>query len=172
MRGTLQEISLYRPTDLFWYRAECTPTSKVFVRSYGGLMGLVAARHGGPEKFDSMEHLASCANRVVLRVLEDINQLPVNVLTMDFVSDQVSAPKFTSVCSWRAINPQPRDVVVNLLTPSYEIRELNVFKISVTRETRPNGMRDYAKCAMRGVTQDHDAAKRKLLAKNLSSATA
>lgn len=89
MRGTLQEIGLYRPTDLFWYRAECTPSEKVFVRSVGGLVGLIAARHGGPEKFDSLEHLAACANRVVLRVLGDVGQLPFNVLTMDFISDQV-----------------------------------------------------------------------------------
>jgi hypothetical protein len=90
MRGTMQEIGLYRPTDLFWYRAECTPTPKMHSRSWGGILGLIAARHGGPEKFDNLEHLAACANRVVLRVLNDVNQLPMNVLTMDFISDQVS----------------------------------------------------------------------------------
>ena len=89
MRGTLQEIGLYRPTDLFWYRAECTPSEKVCTRSMGGLIGLINARHGGPEKFDSLEHLAACANRVVLRVLSDVNKVAFNVLTMDFINDQV-----------------------------------------------------------------------------------
>ena len=89
MRGTLQEIGLYRPSCLFWYRAECTPSTKMYVRSVGGLTGLVAARHGGPEKFDDMEDLAAAANHVILNVLNDINQLPFNILTMDFVSDQV-----------------------------------------------------------------------------------
>ena len=91
MRGTLQEIGLYRPSCLFWYKAECTPSTKMYVRSVGGLAGLVAARHGGPEKFDGMKDLAAAANHVVLDVLNDINQLPFNIVTMDFVSDQVLA---------------------------------------------------------------------------------
>ena len=61
----------------------------MYVRSVGGLTGLVAARHGGPEKFDDMQDLAAAANHVVLNVLNDINLLPFNVLTMDFVNDQV-----------------------------------------------------------------------------------
>jgi len=89
MRGTLQEIGLYRPSCLFWYKAECTPSTKMYVRSVGGLTGLVAARHGGPEKFDDMHDLAAAANHVILNVLNDINLLPFNILTMDFVSDQV-----------------------------------------------------------------------------------
>ena len=72
------------------YRAECTPSTKMYVRSVGGLAGLVAARHGGPEKFDGMKDLAAAANHVVLDVLNDINQLPFNIITTDFVSDQVS----------------------------------------------------------------------------------
>jgi len=90
MRGTLQEIGLYRPSCLFWYKAECTPSTKMYVRSVGGLTGLVAARHGGPEKFNDMQDLAAAANHVILNVLNDINLLPFNILTMDFVSDQVS----------------------------------------------------------------------------------
>jgi hypothetical protein len=89
MRGTLQETGLYRPSCLFWYKAECTPSSQMFVRSVGGLPGLVAARHGGPEKFDSMEDLAAAANCVVLKVLGDINLLPFNILTTDFINDQI-----------------------------------------------------------------------------------
>jgi len=89
MRGTLQEIGLYRPSCLFWYRAECTPSTKMYVRSVGGLTGLVAARHGGPEKFDDMQDLAAAANHVVLNVLNDVNLLPFNILTTDYVNDQV-----------------------------------------------------------------------------------
>jgi len=92
MRGTLQEIGLYRPSCLFWYKAECTPSTKMYVRSVGGLTGLVAARHGGPEKFNDMEDLAAAASHVILNVLNDINQLPFNILTMDFISDQVLLP--------------------------------------------------------------------------------
>ena len=65
----------------------------MYVRSVGGLTGLVAARHGGPEKFDDMQDLAAAANHVVFNVLNDINQLPFNILTMDFVSDQVLLPR-------------------------------------------------------------------------------
>ena len=90
MRGTLGEIGLYRPSCLFWYKAECTPSRKMYVRSVGGLTGLVAARNGGPEKFDDMQDLAAAANHVVFTRLNVINQLPFNVLTMDFVSDKVS----------------------------------------------------------------------------------
>lgn len=89
MRGTLAEIGLYRPSCVFWYRAECTPTQKVYIRSAGGVFGVVAGRHGGPEKFNSMEHLAWCANDVVLRVLNDVSRLPFNILTTDFVNDKV-----------------------------------------------------------------------------------
>ena len=89
MRGTLQEIGLYRQTCLFWYKAECTPSRKMYLRSVGGLTGLVAARNGGPEKFDDMEDLAAAANLVVLNVLNDINLLPFNIITTNFVSDQV-----------------------------------------------------------------------------------
>ena len=85
-----REIGLYRPSCLFWYKAECTPSTKMFVRSVGGITGLVAARNGGPEKFNDMQDLAAAANHVILNVLNDINQLPFNILTMDFVSDEVS----------------------------------------------------------------------------------
>jgi len=98
MRGTLQEIGLYRPSCLFWYRAECTPSTKMYVRSVGGLTGLVAARHGGPEKFDDMQDLAAAANHVIFNVLNDINLIPFNILTMDFINDQV--PSYVKLLAW------------------------------------------------------------------------
>lgn len=89
MRTTLQEMGLYRPTGLFWYKAECTPSSAMYVRSIGGVPGLVASRRGAVEKFDFIEDLAAATNYSILQVLRDVNRLPFNLLSIDYVHDDV-----------------------------------------------------------------------------------
>lgn len=89
MRTALAEMSIYRPLCLFWYRAECSPSSPMYVRSIGGLPGLIAKRYGADEKFDSVEDLAAATNFEVLDVLQGLNRLPFNILSIDYVHDRV-----------------------------------------------------------------------------------
>src|SRR5688572_12178344 len=89
MRTALAEMGLYRPSCLFWYKAECTPSSPMYVRSCGGLPGVIATRYGADEKFDSVEDMASATNFEVLDVLHGLTRLPFNILSIDYVHDSV-----------------------------------------------------------------------------------
>lgn len=89
MRTALAEMGLYRPSCLFWYKAECTPSSPMYVRSVGGLPGVIATKYGADEKFDSVEDMASATNFEVLDVLHGLNRLPFNILSIDYVHDSV-----------------------------------------------------------------------------------
>ena len=89
LTDTIQEIGLYQPSCLFWYKAECTPVSAMYARSAGGLPGLIATRYGGQEKYESMEELASVSNSYILQVLDEISRLPFNIISFDYAHDDV-----------------------------------------------------------------------------------
>ena len=79
---------MYRPSGLFWYQAECTPTHQMYTRSLGGLYGLLASQRG-VEKFDFVEEMAAASNAAVLSTLLNLSSLPFNILSTDYISDEV-----------------------------------------------------------------------------------
>lgn len=88
MEDTLSELSMYKPEKMYWYKAECTPNASMVTRCIGGLPGAVAARCAD-EKFDFVEDLASAVNHCVNETLKGIVRLPFNVLSTDYVHDDV-----------------------------------------------------------------------------------
>ena len=57
-------------------------------RSIGGVPGVAAIRRS-EEKFEFLEELASVANKSIYEVIQDIQKIPFNVLSVDFVQDDI-----------------------------------------------------------------------------------
>ena len=72
----------------FWYKAECTPDAAMVVRNLGGVPGLIAASCAA-EKFEFIEGMATSVNHGVLDVIEGCTSLPFNVLSTDYVTDDI-----------------------------------------------------------------------------------
>lgn len=77
-------------TQMVWYKAECTPTQSMAARGFGGLPGLIAARWAD-EKFDFADDLGAAVNATVLDVLGTAPRLPFNILSVDFIADELIA---------------------------------------------------------------------------------
>ena len=90
MRQTISELSSQRPSDFFWYKAECTPNGPMIVRSIGGVPGVVAA-DCAEEKFEFVEDVAAALNHLVNLELNEHQILPFNALSTDYVNDEVIA---------------------------------------------------------------------------------
>lgn len=89
LEATLTEVASRPPDRLFWYKAECTPDTSMVVRNLGGVPGLWAKSKGGLEKFEFLEDMAASANHAVYEVLQGVEHLPFNVLSTDFVQDDI-----------------------------------------------------------------------------------
>ena len=76
------------PQSYFWYKAECTPGTHMVIRSLGGVPG-AAAHKCADEKFEFVEDMAAAANYVVYEILNQADKLPINVLSTDFVNDEI-----------------------------------------------------------------------------------
>ena len=88
MEQTISELSLHRPRELFWYKAECTPSGSMVVRSLGGLPGAIASRCAH-EKLEFIEDMAAATNRCVLDVLLELNCNSFNMLSVDYVNEEL-----------------------------------------------------------------------------------
>ena len=88
LEDTLSELSMYKPNNIYWYKAECTPNAPMITRCIGGLPGACAAKCAD-EKFDFVEDLASAVNHTVYETLKGIVRIPFNVLSTDYVQDDI-----------------------------------------------------------------------------------
>ncbi len=88
--STVQELSMYNPHYLYWYKAACTPNSYAIVRNLGGVPGAVVA-HWSEEKFEFLEDIAAAVNFRILDVLNSMTHIPINVLDVDFVEEGLIA---------------------------------------------------------------------------------
>ena len=84
----MAELSLYPNPNLYWYKAECTPDTDMVVRSIGGLPGAIY-RRCADEKFEFVQDLASAVNCQVLDALQDQTLNPFNVLSTDYIHDDI-----------------------------------------------------------------------------------
>ena len=76
--------------ELFWYKAECTPDAAMVARSIGGVPGVAMVKRA-EEKYDFLEDLAGATNYAIYDVLQDIEYLPFNIISFDFVPDDLLA---------------------------------------------------------------------------------
>ncbi len=60
----------------------------MIVRCIGGLPGVMAAPRSD-EKLEFVEELGAATNRCVMDVLLDCDSLPLNILSIDYVNDEV-----------------------------------------------------------------------------------
>ncbi len=90
MSNTISDYMLHNPYFMFWYKAECTPNASMVVRNLGGAPGLVASQCAH-EKFEFLEELAASTNTHVLEILEEVSVLPFQVLSTDYIHDDVIA---------------------------------------------------------------------------------
>ena len=88
MITTIADMDERTSKNLFWYKAECTPNAAMVTRSIGGVPGAAACRKAD-EKLEFVEDLAAVTNREILDVLNDTDVLPFQVLSTDFVQDEV-----------------------------------------------------------------------------------
>ena len=87
-KSTVQELSMYNPYYLYWYKAECTPNVYAIVRNIGGVPGAIVAKCS-EEKFEFLEDIAAGLNFRILDNLEPMTHIPFNVLSVDFVEENL-----------------------------------------------------------------------------------
>lgn len=87
-KNTVQELSMYNPYYLYWYKAECTPNAYAIVRNLGGVPGAAVA-NCSEEKFEFLEDLSAGLNFRIMESLDSMTHIPFNVLSMDFVEESL-----------------------------------------------------------------------------------
>lgn len=140
MTSKLQELSAYNRHQYFWYKAECTPNAMAVTRNLGGLPG-VCISHCAEEKYEFLEEMAYAVNDRVHKVLSKSTCLPFNVLSTDYVhndiiaqiidfNNQESGAVSYSVTKERSLNESLPAVVVDIAIPPttglLEVRESNM----------------------------------------------
>ncbi len=88
LSSTIQELSMYNPHYLYWYKGSCTPNAYAIVRNLGGLPGAIMAKCS-EEKFEFLEDLAAATNQLIYETLDSMSHIPFNFLDMDFVEDSL-----------------------------------------------------------------------------------
>ena len=88
LENKLSEMSVDPPYKTFWYKAECTPGPVMITRGLGGVPGLVASKCA-EEKYDFIKEMSSCANHKVAEILAKLSRIPFDVLSLDYVQDDV-----------------------------------------------------------------------------------
>ena len=89
-KSTVQELSMYNPYYLYWYKAECTANAYAIVRNLGGVPGAIVAKCA-EEKFEFLEDLAAALNFRIMENLEPMTHIPFNILSVDFVEEGLIA---------------------------------------------------------------------------------
>lgn len=87
-QSTVQELSMYNPHYLYWYKAECTPNAYAIVRNLGGVPGCIVAKCS-EEKFEFIEDIAAALNFRILQDLIAMTHIPFNVISVDFVEESL-----------------------------------------------------------------------------------
>ncbi len=85
---TVENMRITPPDRFFWYKAECTPGTHMILRGVGGVPGMVV-KGQSEEKLDFIEDMAAVVNHKIEEVLGGADTLPFNVLSVDFVQDEV-----------------------------------------------------------------------------------
>ena len=88
MITTIADVEDRRSTNLYWYKAECTPNAAMVTRSVGGVPGAAAFKRA-EEKLEFVKDLAEATNRVILDVLQDQHTLPFHILSTDYIQEDV-----------------------------------------------------------------------------------
>ena len=88
MQTTLQDLSMYCPYYMFWYKASCQTSGAMVTRDIGGLAGVIASRRC-PDKFAYLEELAAATNFKTCEVLDEVRRFPFNVFSTDYVADSI-----------------------------------------------------------------------------------
>ncbi|ELU09758.1 hypothetical protein CAPTEDRAFT_218008 [Capitella teleta] len=145
MEALITDLSLIPAHEtLFWYKAECTPDAAMVMRNIGGVPGAWAKRkRGGQERFEFIEDMAAAVNQVVYEVIQPLDRIPFQVLSTDFVQDDIvghivqlndsaSEGVFTAEETLDATMDDAFSETSSLVNPKAAGRNQSVSNISVT----------------------------------------